>query len=128
MSTRQIIWSMILALMLLGGWYDRLTFGTFCLLVFVGMSLSGIFAAPLPVQKPTAEPAPETKIEEDIDPDEIIRVRRRAVEQIRNSLLRHHNSRGTDQAYQTSDAAKETTAIIQVLNGALAKKTRRISA
>jgi len=122
---RQIIWLAILALMLLGGWYDRLTFGAFCLLVFVGIALVKMFDPP-PIEKPAT--TQETKVEEDLDPDEIIRVRRRAVEQIRNSLLRHHNSRGTDQAYQTSAAAKETTALIQALNTALSQKTHRISA
>jgi len=121
MRLRQIIRLTVLALMLLAWVGGLLDFVTFCLLIFISAVLANVFD-PLPAQKPAAKPAQEREPEDDPSPDEIIRVRRRAVEQIRNSLLRHHNSRGTDQAYQTSDAAKETTAIIQVLNGALAKK------
>ena len=117
---RRIIWLTIFWLMLLGGYFDRLTFGMFLLLVFIGVGLVKMFDTD-PV-KPSKVSHPPQDEDDDLSPDDVIRVRRRAVEQLRNSLMRHHNSRGTDKDYQASHAAKETTEILQVLNVALASK------
>lgn len=49
---------------------------------------------------------------------------RDTVTQIRNTLLRHHNSRGTDKDYQDSKMGKETVAILQKLNDMTQEKRR----
>lgn len=128
MSRRKVIWLTIIGIMLFAAWHDRLTFGTFCLLWFVAAMLSKIFD---PEEKPAKvatedKPEPDEYVESSSS-DDVIRIRRRSVELLRNSLMRHHNSRGTDKEYQASATAKETTEILQALNAALAKKPRRLA-
>lgn len=125
---RRVIWLTIFALMLLGAWYDRLNFGSFCLLVFVGMGLVRMFDPQTPKVKQEPAPEPEIEVEDEPPADDVIRIRRGSVVLLRNSLMRHHNSRGADRDYQVSAAARETTEILQVLNVALASKPRRIPA
>ena len=114
--------------MLFGAWFDQLNFWSFCVLIFIGMGLVRLFDAD-PVEKPKSAPIQEESeiYDENINLDEVIHVRRRTIVLIRNSLMRHHNSRGTDQVYQASAAAKETTEILQVLNVALSKRSKCIS-
>jgi hypothetical protein len=129
MSRRQIIWITIFALMLLGNQYDRLDLGGFFLLVFIGMGLVRIFDKDKAAE-PNVPPYDEVKAEmdNDLSPEDIIQVKRRTIELLRNSLMRHHNSRGADKDYQVSAASKETTEILQVLNVALTKKPKRLAA
>jgi len=114
---KNIIWLTIFALMILGNWNNRLDLGGFFLLLFIGVGLSRMFGSEQKTTKPETEPEMD-----EVRPDDVIRIRRRSVELLRNSLMRHHNSRGTDMDYQISAAAKETTEILQILNAALSKK------
>jgi hypothetical protein len=126
MSRRRVIWLTILGVMVLGYLADRLTFGGFCLLVFIGVSLVKMFD-PDPVDvlidgltRRTAKAAANGGESDEPDADEeVIRVRRRTIEALRNSLLRHHNARTTDKDYQTSKMGRDTLDTIQKLNKAL---------
>jgi hypothetical protein len=130
MSRRRIIWVTIFVLMLLGNQYDRLDLGGFFLLIFIGMGLVRLFGSDK-TEAPDVPPyeAPKAEVDdEEIRPEDIIQVKRRTIELLRNSLMRHHNSRGADKEYQVSAASKETTEILQVLNVALTKKPKRLAA
>lgn len=124
MSRRQIIWLTIWALIIADYYFGKLDFFSFVFLFFVGLTLANIFDPRK--TSPTGE-APKTETEDDACED-VIRIRRRHVEMLRNSLMRHHNSRCTDRDYQISASSQETTEILQVLNAALAKKQRQIQA
>lgn len=54
-----------------------------------------------------------------------ISLSRDALEQLRNTLLKHHNSKGTDKSYQESKMSKDTTALIQMMNATLQPDHRR---
>lgn len=126
MSRRRVIWLTIFGLMLFGHFNGRVDFGGFLLLCFIGYALVKMFD-PDEEPAPAAVPKDATIEEDEPDPQDVIRIRRRSVELLRNSLMRHHNSRGTDQDYQASAASKETTLILQTLNAALAKKPAAIT-
>lgn len=129
MSRRRIIWLTIFALMLLGNQYDQLNLGGFFLLIFIGMGLVRLFDSDK-VKEPAVPPyeVPKAEIDDDLSPEDVIQVKRRTIELLRNSLMRHHNSRGADKDYQISAASRETTEILQVLNVALTKKPKRLVA
>jgi hypothetical protein len=122
---RRMIWVTIFALMIIGHQSGRLDFLGFVILWIIGGSLVRMFATAAPAP-PIEEPADQPD-DDAPDPADVIRIRRRHVEMLRNSLMRHHSWRGTDKAYQASAAAKETTEILQQLNASLAKKIRHSS-
>lgn len=128
MSSRQIIWLTIFALMLIGNHLDRLNLGGFLLLVFIGAGLVRIFDSEYNTPKVAPAREPTEPEDEDLELDDVIRIRRRNVELLRNALMRHHNSRGADKDYQLSAASRETTEILQVLNAALTKQRQKIAA
>ncbi len=47
--------------------------------------------------------------------------------QLRNLLMKHHNSHGTDKDYMSSKMASETSRMIQMFNDAINKNKRRVS-
>lgn len=59
------------------------------------------------------------------DPMEGIVVNRRSIEMLRNVLMMHHNSRASDADYPTSKMGRNTTEVLQSLNGAL-QRTKSI--
>lgn len=118
MTPRQVIWVTMTTLMTVFMWNGNLTVWSFFGLMFLGSVLAGAFD-PRPRQAPDPEPSTE---ENPVDERDVLRLKRRDVELLRNTLLRHHNWRGTDADYQASAAGKQTTQIIQVLNGVLAKR------
>jgi hypothetical protein len=101
---------------------DRLDFGTFFLIWFVAVVLKNIFSSDEDDEGSVDEDEKEEIEEEEFDANEVVRIRKTDIEKLRNMLLRHHNSRGTDKDYNESTMSKDTTFVIQVLNNALSKK------
>jgi hypothetical protein len=100
---------------------DRLDFGTFFLIWFVAVVLKNIFSSDEDDESSVVDEEEEIE-EEEFDDNEVVRIRKTDIEKLRNMLLRHHNSRGTDKDYNESTMSKDTTFAIQVLNNALSKK------
>ena len=125
MLRKRAIWITIFAIMLFEQWIGRLDQGGFVVLIIIGIGLSKLFGQEAEAPSATKD---DEAAEEESDDEDVIRIRRRSIELLRNSLMRHHNSHGTDRSYQVSKMATETTFILQELNSALNKKNRHVSA
>jgi hypothetical protein len=116
----RMIWLTAVAVMAMADVANRLSFGTFCLIVICAVILVKVFRPESTGTQAKIDPEP-TSPDAGAD-DEVLKVRRVTLVALRNALLQQHNTRQADKTYTDSMMAKNTNRTIAALNGVLARK------